>query len=85
MIVYQPTDAPRYFKANKGLLVICFWMCVSSKFCLSLHRPTGNLTMHAVHPIPGDLLLLQMEEQPKGQRMGRDDPGAAGQLSEDDH
>lgn len=27
--VYQPTDAPRYFKANKGLLVICVWMCVS--------------------------------------------------------
>ncbi|KAF1959709.1 major facilitator superfamily transporter [Byssothecium circinans] len=26
--VYQPGDAPRYFKANKGLLVICIWMCV---------------------------------------------------------
>ncbi|KAK0386475.1 hypothetical protein NLU13_6310 [Sarocladium strictum] len=26
-IIYQPSDAPRYFKANKGLLVICFWMC----------------------------------------------------------
>jgi hypothetical protein len=26
--IYQPTDAPRYFKANKGLLVICIWMCV---------------------------------------------------------
>ncbi|WDK09213.1 major facilitator superfamily transporter [Colletotrichum graminicola] len=28
--IYQPDDAPRYFKANKGLLVICIWMCVSS-------------------------------------------------------
>ncbi|KAH7380693.1 major facilitator superfamily domain-containing protein [Pyrenochaeta sp. MPI-SDFR-AT-0127] len=26
--IYQPTDAPRYFKANKGLLVICIWMCL---------------------------------------------------------
>ncbi|KAK7431664.1 hypothetical protein QQZ08_001883 [Neonectria magnoliae] len=26
--IYQPDDAPRYFKANKGLLVICVWMCV---------------------------------------------------------
>ncbi|KAH8901697.1 major facilitator superfamily transporter [Thozetella sp. PMI_491] len=26
--IYQPEDAPRYFKANKGLLVICIWMCV---------------------------------------------------------
>ncbi|KAI1193811.1 major facilitator superfamily transporter [Nemania serpens] len=26
--VYQPGDAPRYFKANKGLLVICIWMVV---------------------------------------------------------
>ncbi|KAF2644952.1 major facilitator superfamily transporter [Massarina eburnea CBS 473.64] len=25
--VYQPGDAPRYFKANTGLLVICVWMC----------------------------------------------------------
>ncbi|TKW51739.1 putative transporter [Colletotrichum tanaceti] len=27
--VYQPSDSPRYFKANTGLLVICVWMCVS--------------------------------------------------------
>ncbi|KAI1088023.1 MFS general substrate transporter [Rostrohypoxylon terebratum] len=26
--IYQSTDSPRYFKANKGLLVICIWMCV---------------------------------------------------------
>ncbi|KAF2031439.1 major facilitator superfamily transporter [Setomelanomma holmii] len=26
--IYQPTDAPRYFKANKGLLVMCVWMCL---------------------------------------------------------
>lgn len=26
--VYQPDDSPRYFKANKGLLVICIWMCL---------------------------------------------------------
>ncbi|KAI0850751.1 MFS general substrate transporter [Daldinia vernicosa] len=26
--IYQPSDSPRYFKANKGLLVICVWMCV---------------------------------------------------------
>ncbi|KAH7087588.1 major facilitator superfamily transporter [Paraphoma chrysanthemicola] len=26
--IYQPSDAPRYFKANKGLLVICIWMCL---------------------------------------------------------
>ncbi|KAI1128492.1 major facilitator superfamily transporter [Nemania abortiva] len=26
--VYQPGDAPRYFKANTGLLVICIWMVV---------------------------------------------------------
>ncbi|KAK1656833.1 major facilitator superfamily domain-containing protein [Colletotrichum godetiae] len=26
--IYQPSDSPRYFKANKGLLVICIWMCV---------------------------------------------------------
>ncbi|CEL09324.1 Putative Allantoate permease [Aspergillus calidoustus] len=25
--IYQSSDAPRYFKANKGLLVICIWMC----------------------------------------------------------
>lgn len=25
--VYQPTDSPRYYKANTGLLVICVWMC----------------------------------------------------------
>ncbi|PVI06677.1 major facilitator superfamily transporter [Periconia macrospinosa] len=25
--IYQPEDAPRYFKANRGLLVICVWMC----------------------------------------------------------
>lgn len=30
-VVYQPSDSPRYFKANKGLLVICFWMCVSKE------------------------------------------------------
>lgn len=28
--IYQPSDAPRYKKANKGLLVICIWMCVSA-------------------------------------------------------
>ncbi|KAI1459662.1 MFS general substrate transporter [Annulohypoxylon moriforme] len=26
--IYQSTDSPRYFKANKGLLVICVWMCL---------------------------------------------------------
>ncbi|KAJ4994466.1 major facilitator superfamily transporter [Stagonosporopsis vannaccii] len=26
--IYQPSDAPRYYKANKGLLVICVWMCL---------------------------------------------------------
>ncbi|KAI8954149.1 major facilitator superfamily transporter [Xylaria longipes] len=26
--LYQPGDAPRYFKANTGLLVICIWMVV---------------------------------------------------------
>ncbi|PKS10116.1 hypothetical protein jhhlp_001866 [Lomentospora prolificans] len=26
--IYQPDDAPRYYKANKGLLVICIWMCL---------------------------------------------------------
>ncbi|KFY11844.1 hypothetical protein V492_04234 [Pseudogymnoascus sp. VKM F-4246] len=26
--IYQSNDSPRYFKANKGLLVICVWMCV---------------------------------------------------------
>ncbi|KAI1317764.1 major facilitator superfamily transporter [Xylariaceae sp. FL0255] len=26
--VYQPVDAPRYFKANTGLLVLCIWMVV---------------------------------------------------------
>ncbi|KAI0886573.1 major facilitator superfamily transporter [Annulohypoxylon maeteangense] len=26
--IYQSADSPRYFKANKGLLVICVWMCV---------------------------------------------------------
>lgn len=26
--IYPPTDAPRYFKANKGLLVICISMCL---------------------------------------------------------
>ncbi|KAG8354287.1 putative transporter [Fusarium venenatum] len=26
--IYQPDDSPRYFKANKGLLVICIWMCL---------------------------------------------------------
>ncbi|KAI0404530.1 major facilitator superfamily transporter [Xylaria palmicola] len=26
--VYQPGDAPRYFKANTGLLVVCIWMVV---------------------------------------------------------
>ncbi|KAI1634305.1 major facilitator superfamily transporter [Biscogniauxia mediterranea] len=26
--IYQPEDAPRYFKANRGLLVICIWMCL---------------------------------------------------------
>ncbi|KAK1984488.1 major facilitator superfamily transporter [Colletotrichum cereale] len=26
--IYQPDDAPRYFKANKGLMVICIWMCL---------------------------------------------------------
>ncbi|KAI1801679.1 MFS general substrate transporter [Daldinia bambusicola] len=26
--IYQPSDSPRYFKANKGLLVICIWMCI---------------------------------------------------------
>ncbi|KAI1373311.1 MFS general substrate transporter [Hypoxylon crocopeplum] len=29
--IYQSDDAPRYFKANKGLLVICIWMCKNSK------------------------------------------------------
>jgi hypothetical protein len=28
--VYQASDKPRYFKANKGLIVICVWMCVSN-------------------------------------------------------
>ena len=31
--IYQPSDKPRYFKANKGLLVICIWMCVSILPC----------------------------------------------------
>jgi hypothetical protein len=35
LVVYQPTDAPRYFKANKGLLVICIWMCVSTRINLA--------------------------------------------------
>ncbi|KAI1872117.1 uncharacterized protein JN550_004320 [Neoarthrinium moseri] len=26
--IYQPDDAPRYYKANKRLLVICVWMCL---------------------------------------------------------
>ncbi|KAI1097630.1 MFS general substrate transporter [Jackrogersella minutella] len=26
--IYQSSDSPRYFKANKGLLVICVWMCI---------------------------------------------------------
>ncbi|CCF37160.1 major facilitator superfamily transporter [Colletotrichum higginsianum] len=26
--IYQPSDSPRYFKANTGLLVICVWMCL---------------------------------------------------------
>ncbi|KAL4876892.1 major facilitator superfamily domain-containing protein [Aspergillus karnatakaensis] len=26
--IYQPGDAPRYHKANRGLLVVCIWMCV---------------------------------------------------------
>ncbi|KAI6082735.1 MFS general substrate transporter [Hypoxylon rubiginosum] len=26
--IYQSDDSPRYFKANKGLLVICIWMCL---------------------------------------------------------
>ncbi|KAI2466196.1 major facilitator superfamily transporter [Annulohypoxylon bovei var. microspora] len=26
--IYQSSDSPRYFKANKGLLVICVWMCL---------------------------------------------------------
>ncbi|KAH8204915.1 hypothetical protein TruAng_000954 [Truncatella angustata] len=26
--IYQSSDSPRYFKANKGLLVICIWMCL---------------------------------------------------------
>ncbi|KAL4971678.1 major facilitator superfamily domain-containing protein [Aspergillus desertorum] len=26
--IYQSSDSPRYFKANRGLLVICVWMCV---------------------------------------------------------
>ncbi|KAL4863234.1 hypothetical protein BDV12DRAFT_202318 [Aspergillus spectabilis] len=26
--IYQASDSPRYFKANKGLLVICVWMCL---------------------------------------------------------
>ncbi|SPO03708.1 related to nicotinamide mononucleotide permease [Cephalotrichum gorgonifer] len=26
--IYQPEDAPRYFKANTGLVVICVWMCL---------------------------------------------------------
>ncbi|OJJ59265.1 hypothetical protein ASPSYDRAFT_178609 [Aspergillus sydowii CBS 593.65] len=26
--IYQSSDSPRYFKANRGLLVICIWMCV---------------------------------------------------------
>ncbi|OTB07577.1 hypothetical protein M426DRAFT_240780 [Hypoxylon sp. CI-4A] len=26
--IYQAADKPRYFKANKGLLVVCIWMCV---------------------------------------------------------
>ncbi|KAL5337434.1 major facilitator superfamily domain-containing protein [Aspergillus crustosus] len=26
--IYQASDSPRYYKANRGLLVICVWMCV---------------------------------------------------------
>ncbi|KAF5970737.1 nicotinamide mononucleotide permease [Fusarium bulbicola] len=26
--IYQPSDSPRYLKANTGLLVICVWMCL---------------------------------------------------------
>lgn len=35
-VVYQKSDSPRYFKANKGLLAICAWMCVSSKLAFLL-------------------------------------------------
>lgn len=36
--IYQPSDKPRYFKANKGLLVICIWMCVSILPCSPRRR-----------------------------------------------
>lgn len=42
--VYQPSDKPRYFKANKGLLVICIWMCVSD-----IHDPQFRIR-DPIHP-----------------------------------
>lgn len=85
--VYQASDSSRYFKANKGLLVICIWMCVSIASSCRLARPmycrapvSHSLLTRLVRSVPRHVLLLPMAKQAKGAQVGRYDARRAGSL-----
>jgi hypothetical protein len=78
--VYQKSDSPRYFEANKGLLVICVWMCVSTAPQIAY-----TLTDGTVCPIPRHVVLLPLEEPEQGQKVGCHVTRGARHVSEDDY
>lgn len=67
--IYQPSDKPRYFKANKGLLVICVWMCVSIHPCspLGRHSPNADKRMQLIQ-YPGTFLYYRWRNNTKAKK-----------------
>jgi len=67
--VYQPTDAPRYFKANKGLLVICVWMCVSTPPQQStIAKTRWRLILHQLIQYPGTYFYYRWRNNQKASK-----------------
>lgn len=79
-VVYQSDDSPRYFKANKGLLVICIWMCVSA--LPPFHLIYALTQAYQARAIPEYIFLLSMEKQLEGKEMGCYDGRAARRVQE---
>lgn len=61
--VYQKSDSPRYFKANKGLLVICVWMCVSIA-----HKLPARSLMAQFVQYPGTWFYYRWRNQSKARK-----------------
>lgn len=65
--VYQPDDAPRYYKANKGLLVICVWMCVSWLFHPCSYMPEAHARSQVVQ-YPGTFFYYRWRNNSKAKK-----------------